>query len=81
MNAQYSLGYCYYSGLYYEYGLEVRESYDEAAKWYARAAMQGHEGAQEELGFMFNCGFGVPRSDVEAAKWYAKASAQKQRTD
>lgn len=41
--AQYNLGYCYYEG----HGVE--QSYDEAVKWYRKAAEQGNATAQHNL--------------------------------
>ena len=41
--AQLELGLCYYEGN------GVEKSYDDAVKWYRRAAEQGHEGAKAAL--------------------------------
>ena len=48
----------------------------EAAKWYQRAAEQGHMYAQYNLGTLFYTGQGVPQNYVEAAKWYRKSAEQ-----
>jgi hypothetical protein len=48
----------------------------EAAKWFRKAADQGHAGVQGHLGFMYAKGIGVPKDDVEAVKWYRKAADQ-----
>ncbi|MDA9260795.1 sel1 repeat family protein, partial [Puniceicoccaceae bacterium] len=49
----------------------------EAAKWYRKAAEQGHVEAQYNLGYMYDFGYGgVPEDDTEAVKWYRKAAEQ-----
>jgi len=46
----------------------------EAARWYTKAADQGHAYAQCSLGGLFLEGRGVAKSDVKAALWYRKES-------
>jgi TPR repeat protein len=48
----------------------------EAAKWFRKAADQGHAAAQNNLGWMYQNGRGVPQGHSEAVKWYHKAAAQ-----
>ena len=48
----------------------------EAVKWYRKAAEQGHESAQFNLGVMYDNGEGVTEDDAEAVKWYRKAAEQ-----
>jgi hypothetical protein len=48
----------------------------EAAKWYHKAAEQGHASAQYNLGWCFMYGQGVAKDPVEAVKWYRKAADQ-----
>jgi len=48
----------------------------EAAKWYRKAAEQGDEYAQHNLGFLYRTGQGVLEDDKEAVKWYRKAAEQ-----
>ena len=48
----------------------------EAAKWYRKAAEQGHAIAQLKLGVMRLIGQGVPKDDKEAAKLIRKAAEQ-----
>ena len=55
---------------------DARGHRKEAAKWYARAAEQGHAGAQNELGVMYLRGDGVYRNTGEAAKWFRLAARQ-----
>lgn len=56
---------CYQSG-----------DYPEAAKWYRKAAEQGHIQAQLELGFAYENGNGVKQNSIEAVNWYRKAAEQ-----
>ena len=57
-------------------GHGVEKSYEEAAKWYEKAAKQGFAEAQFSLGAMYYNGYGVEQSYEEAAKWYEKAAEQ-----
>ena len=47
-----------------------------SAKWYRKAADQGHAMAQYNLGVMYSKGQGVEKDEVEAMKWYRKAADQ-----
>ena len=60
----------------YRYGESVTRDDAETARWYRRAAEQGHAGAQFCLGFMYRHGKGVPQDDTEAARWYRRAAEQ-----
>ena len=53
-----------------------RKNYDEAVRWYHKAADQGNANAQYSLGLMYHYGTGVPQSYEEAATWYRKAADQ-----
>ena len=64
-NEQCYLGLSYQQG---EYGLP--KDYSEAAKWYRKAAEQGHAGAQLYLG-VYLCN--VKQEVVEAYKWFELA--------
>jgi len=46
----------------------------EAAKWFRKAAEQGYESAQFNLGLMYSQGRGVTKDQVEAVKWLRKAA-------
>jgi hypothetical protein len=46
----------------------------EAAKWFRRAAEQGHRLAESCLGRIYATGIGVPQDYVEAYKWYNLAA-------
>ena len=48
----------------------------EAAKWFLKAAEQGHPRAQLKIGLMYDKGEGVKQDPVEAAKWYRRAASQ-----
>ncbi len=43
-----------------------------AARWYRKAADQGHASAQFNLGSMYERGRGVPQDDAAALKWYRR---------
>ena len=49
------------------------QDYAKAVKWYRKAAEQGDDGAQFQLGLIYEIGEGVPKDYSEAAKWYRKA--------
>jgi TPR repeat protein len=60
----------------YTNGRGVKQDFVEAARWYRKAADQGHAGAQCNLGFAFYQGQGVKQDFVEAARLYRKAADQ-----
>ncbi|MEH6531717.1 MAG: tetratricopeptide repeat protein, partial [Photobacterium frigidiphilum] len=66
----------YILGVRYDYGQGVKQSYQEATKWYRKAAEQGNASAQFNLGIMYDNGQGVKQSDQEATKWFRKAAEQ-----
>ena len=68
--AQYNLG------VSYENGQGVKQSYEEAVKWYILAAEQGYAPAQLNLGYCYELGQGVKQSYEEAVKWYTLAAEQ-----
>ena len=57
----------------YAHGAGVPWDYQEAVKWYRRAAEGGDVGARHKLGLMYESGEGVPKNEREAEKWYRKA--------
>lgn len=67
--AQYALGDVFYYGQY-----DTDPDYNQAFKWYAAAARQGHASAQWRLGVMYEYGFGTKLDYAVALEWY-KASA------
>jgi tetratricopeptide (TPR) repeat protein len=78
VNAQFYLGYSYYSGK----GVAgVTVDYVEAVKWFHKAADQGNATAQRLIGdFYYNGWGGVAVDYSEAAKWYRKAADQNEVT-
>jgi TPR repeat protein len=68
MDAQYLFGSLYSTG-----GNGVAQDGDEAVKWLARAAEQGHLQAANALGMMYVSGLGVKMNEAEAQKWFALA--------
>jgi len=69
-HAQYKLGQMYWAGL------GVPKDYDEAAKWYQRAADRGQAEAQAALADMYLHGQSVPRGTEKAVELYRKAANQ-----
>ena len=65
---QFVLGNVYYKGD------GVPRDYTEAAKWYRKAADQGHANSQYMLGSMRDRGDGMPPDYIEAVAWYRKAA-------
>jgi hypothetical protein len=63
-------------GVCYESGEGVDQDEAEAAKWFCKAAEQGHSGAQYNLGICYESGQGVDQDVTEAAKWFRKAIEQ-----
>jgi hypothetical protein len=52
------------------------KDFEEAAKWYRRAADQGEAGAQGMLGAFYLKGLGVPKDELAAAKWTRRSADQ-----
>ena len=59
----------------YANGEGVPINYDEAMKWYRKAADQGHADAQTNLGLIYATGRGVPKNFIKAYVWYSIAFA------
>ena len=68
IEAQYELGLMYFEGK------NVRQDYEEAARWYRLSAERGFAKAQNNLGFMYEKGYGMKRNDAEAVRWYTRAA-------
>ncbi len=63
----------------YKYGKGVTQDGKEAARWYRKAAEQGHAPAQHQLGMMYRDAViagGVTRDYKEALHWLRKAAGQ-----
>ena len=58
----------------YNYGEGVPVDKAEAARWYRKAAEQGHTSAQYNLGLIYAYGEGMSENDAEAVKWLRKAA-------
>lgn len=56
---------------YYQQGNHAK-----AFEWYTKAAHQGHAGAQNNLGVMYDNGHGVRQDYQKAIEWYTKAAHQ-----
>jgi TPR repeat protein len=66
----------YRTGEAYYLGKGVPKNYNEALKWYRKAAEQGHALAQNSVGACCEKGRGVPQDHTQAVKWYRKAAEQ-----
>jgi TPR repeat protein len=60
-------------------GVGVAQDSVAAATWFAKAAAQGHAGAQHNLGVAYFKGAGVALDFELADRWFRKAAAQGQR--
>jgi uncharacterized protein len=70
-DAQFKLGGVYYSGT-----ALVKKDFVEAARWFRRAALQGHAGAEFCLASQLAAGEGVAQDYTEAVKWFGLAASQ-----
>jgi TPR repeat protein len=50
--------------------------FEEAARWFSKAAAQGHRLAQCNLGALYAQGLGVPKDLPKALRWYRSAAEQ-----
>ena len=63
--------------VYYNFGIGgVGKDAKEAVKWFRKAAEQGLDAAQINLGSAYETGEGVPQDMKVAVKWYRKAAEQ-----
>ena len=56
------------------------QDYDEALRWYRKAAEQGDDRAQFELGWAYADGKGVPQDFIQAYVWFDLAAAHDDET-
>ena len=63
-------------GSMYFYGRVVDTDYEEAEKWFRKAAESGYAKAQFNLGLCYETGNGVELDYAEAVKWFRKAAEQ-----
>ncbi len=61
----------------YEEGRGVPLNFIKAAKWYRKAAEQGHAVAQRSLGRKYEYGQGVPQDNVLAHMWFSLSAANR----
>lgn len=60
----------------YEKGEGVRQSYEEAVRWYRKSGEQGYAEAQNYLGMIYENGTGVKEDWAEAVRWIRKSAEQ-----
>jgi uncharacterized protein len=60
----------------YERGEGVRQSSEEALRWYRKSAEQGYAEAQNYLGQSYENGIGVKEDWAEAVRWIRKSAEQ-----
>jgi TPR repeat protein len=65
-----------FMGYMYENGWEVKQDYDEARKWYEKAADQDAPFAELRLGIMYRDGLGVNRDRQKAMYWLERAASK-----
>lgn len=63
-------------GRKYLNGDGVEQDYEEAVKWFLKAANKGNAAAQYNLGNCYREGLGVEQDSLESFKWINKAAAQ-----
>ncbi len=63
-------------GIAYNSGQGTPQDHAQAARWFRKAAEQGHAEAQFYLGYAYAVGNGVPQDYGEAAAWYRSAAEQ-----
>lgn len=66
----------FHLGARYKNGEGVRQDYQEALKWYRKAAAQDYADAQLILGAMHYVGQGVEQDKVKAFEWWSQAARQ-----
>ena len=70
-DAQNKLGVCYKLGL-----ADITQNYEEAVKWFTKAASQGFSKAQSNLAFRYLYGEGVAQNSKLAVDLFKKAADQ-----
>ena len=60
----------------YLLGQGIDPDYDMALEWFNKAAAQGEDIAQYQLGVMYADGKGVAQSNVQAHMWYSLSAQQ-----
>ena len=54
----------------------MKQSFEKAAEWYKKAAIQGESEAMFSLGYLYENGKGTDRDYSEALRWYKMAQAR-----
>jgi TPR repeat protein len=62
-------------GKAFELGRAGNIDYDQAARWYRKAADQGDPDAQNSLGVLYLSGRGVPRDPAQAERWLLRSAS------
>ncbi len=73
-NAQFSVGETYLEGRDIEGQLPMTEKLSRAARWFRRAAENGHVPSQYRLATLYELGQGAPKDPAEAMRWYERAA-------
>jgi hypothetical protein len=66
----------YTVGVYYDYGMYVKENKSEAIKYYYKAALQNYSPAQNNLGWSYRQGLGIKKDTNKAIYWFRLAALQ-----
>ena len=61
-------------GRLYQHGCGVDQDFEQAMKWYQKAAATGNAKAMKHIGFFYQNGYGVPKDSDQADLWYRKAA-------
>lgn len=68
----------FWEGFAYCYGRGKPQSYEEAVKYFTKAALIGHAEAATQMGFMALNGYGVEKSVKDAYDWFMMAAAKEE---
>lgn len=73
-DAQFSVGQTYLEGNDAGHQLPVNERLSKAARWFRRAAENGHAPSQYRLATLYELGQGAPKNLEQASIWYSRAA-------
>ena len=65
-----------YLGRMYLRGEAVKQSYDQAAKWFQRGVANGDSTSQNGMGLLYLHGLGLPKDELKAAEYFRTAADQ-----
>jgi TPR repeat protein len=74
--AQFSVGQTYLEGRDLEHRIPEQERLSKEARWFRRAAENGHAPSQYRLATLYELGQGAPKDQAEAMIWYERAAVQ-----